>query len=381
MPLPLFDQIRFSGDDVDSVQDLKELYESNARASKALLKNFNASCARVTSKTFPRLFDLTENVAKSLGQTSWEAFVFPDPEYKASCYVIEDEGELKSMVTMSGSLVKEFSEGSLKFVIGHEFGHSILKHHGYPHPSESNTNAHNAAILELLRSSEFSADRIGLVASGNLQDATNAIIQLASGLPDSYIGDSHSDFLLQNEEGSQNGWRPLFEESTHPTLPLRAINLDIFSKSALFQKSLNGVEDGLTISECDDRLYSEISKYRGSKIDSLVGSSKFAELSSFWAVTALFSADGRFSGKEQDWMSSRYGKRLMMGAKRFMREYGKKSTQQAMVRFMRYCPLMHDAKVLIKKTVEKDIKEASQVADFNPVLTQKALETCLNLLR
>ncbi|MBC8370035.1 MAG: M48 family metalloprotease [Planctomycetes bacterium] len=380
MDSPLFDAIRFSGDDIGSVQGSSELHGGNTEASRGLLKELKSSFARVTSNTFPSLFKSIKNVADNLGQSSWEAFVLPDSRYKSACYQIEHEGASKCVVIMSGSLVKEFSEGGLKFVIGHEFGHSILKHHGYPRPSKSNTPAHNAAILELLRSSEFSADRVGLMASKSLQDSTNAIIQLASGLPADHIGDSHADFLLQNDEGSNEKWQTSLEDSTHPTLPLRAINLDVFSKTSSFQEFAYGVNEGLTIAECDERLYGEICKYRGGKLESLVGNSNFAELSSFWAVTALFSSGSRFSEKEQAWMSSRYGDRLMEGAKRFMREYGKESTKKAMVRFVRCCPLINDAKAIVKNTIENDIEEARQFAGINPMLAEKVLNTCLNLL-
>lgn len=373
------ESIRFSGDDHTAVQESDELATNNSQATHRLINKLNATVARVTSRTFPSSYKLINDVAASLGIDDWDAYVFPDPSYSAYCYFLDSSSGARPVLMLSGGLVKDFREGGLRFVIGHEFGHCLLGHHGYPRPNDAFTNAHNAAVLELLRSSEFSADRVGLLASRSVNESVTAIIQLASGLTPEYIGSESADFILQNDTTIEGTWETTFEDSTHPTLPLRAINIDAFSKTNFFQELVGGIGDSITIRDCDKMVYAEISKFRGSG-HAVLGGAKYAELSSFWAVTALFASDSRFSSSEQKWMSERFGERLSRGAKRFMKENGKQSTKRAMANFARFCPLIHDARQLIKDTVQADIRDAHKITDISTALSDKVLETCLKNL-
>jgi len=206
-----------------------------------------------------------------------------------------------------------------------------------------------------------------------------AIRSFTEGFSYIYIGTESADFILQNDSTLQGALESTFEDSTHPTLPLRAINIDAFSKTRFFQKLVDGAGDGISILECDKMVYAEISKFRGSG-HAVLGGAKYAELSSFWAVTALFASDSRFSSKEQEWVADRFGERLAAGAVRFMQENGKNSTQRAMANFARFCPLIHDARQLIKDTVQEDIRAAHEITDISTTLADKVLNTCLQML-
>jgi Zn-dependent protease with chaperone function len=78
------------------------------------------------------------------------------------------------VLALSSQLVRDFEGAALKFVVGHEFGHALFQHHGYPRPGDTNSKSEAAYLFDLCRSAEFSADRVGLAVAGDSDAAQGA---------------------------------------------------------------------------------------------------------------------------------------------------------------------------------------------------------------
>jgi hypothetical protein len=321
-------------------------------------------------------------VAVSLEQVSWRAFVFSDWKYSASCFLVHDEhsGEVQPILALSGQIVRDFSEAGIQFVIGHEFGHAMFEHHGYPSPDESESDSERSFLLELRRAAEFTADRIGLMVVRDRDSAIRACLQLASGLPESHFGPlAANHFLQQLPKIAEDATHCDFEDHTHPPLPLRALNLDLLSRCDVFRgRAEPSLESSLSIEEIDEMLFDAMGLVRGGR--GVSSATKCADLAAFWAVAALFSADNRYSRSEQDWMQHKFGVRRSTGALRFMQNHGRDSTHQALLRFRHHCPQVRDARRILRTVTKKLILEASAASGCSDDRQNNVLRACLRLL-
>lgn len=162
-------------------------YEMNRSHHAALIRYARP----VSSQTAPRLAALAEKCARRLRPGSVEVFVAPGEQLNAYTFGIEDP----KTVVLYASLLEVMDEDELGFILGHEMGHVALGHTwlntllggmaGIPSPFGA------AVILAFAfrwwnRACEFSADRAGLLACGDLQKAISALVKLTmAGQPQS----------------------------------------------------------------------------------------------------------------------------------------------------------------------------------------------------
>jgi hypothetical protein len=170
-----------------------------------------------------------------------ELYVFPSPQFNAMCFKPE-EGRLHVM--FSSSLLEGFKDDELKFVIGHELGHHVYKHHdipiGYLLKGEKPVGPRLA--LELFawsRYAEISADRAGAHCAQNIEAVARALFKLASGLTSDFVQFDLQDFLKQVSEMQQvddtpgQGAPQQDWFSTHPFSPMRVKALELYDQSVL----------------------------------------------------------------------------------------------------------------------------------------------------
>ena len=102
----------------------------------------------------------------------------------------------KPDIIITSKLIELLSEEELQFIIGHEVAHYFYQHSLYPNlESASETNL-KLYILNLNRSAEISADRVGLIASGSLEKSLRANLKLASGLGEKHLKFSFTKSML-----------------------------------------------------------------------------------------------------------------------------------------------------------------------------------------
>jgi tellurite resistance protein len=143
---------------------------------------------------------------------------------------------------ISSGLYSTLTEQELLFVVGHEFGHVVYRHHQLPARAilaeRGVCDAERALkLMAWSRRAEISADRVGLLCCQDLDVAAKAFIKLSSGLSEELV-----DFDLQGyvsqvtdlEEISRTVRAVDDLYSTHPFNPIRIVALDRFWQSRTF---------------------------------------------------------------------------------------------------------------------------------------------------
>ena len=149
----------------------------------------------------------------------------------------------KGLVLFS-RLFKEMDERELSFVVGHEMGHAALGHvwvntliggmAGMPQPL-SLMFIFSLAFRWWNRACEFSADRAGLLACGDLNKATTALVKIAFVEADTPEEIRQALQLLETQDDSiSNNLAELF--STHPMIIRRIQNLKDYSRTAQYSR-------------------------------------------------------------------------------------------------------------------------------------------------
>ncbi|MEL7536199.1 MAG: M48 family metallopeptidase [Pseudomonadota bacterium] len=238
--LKLFDQLKAHPDVQRVNEQLNKMAEDNAALK--IRRRLLATSVRLSDRMAPNVHQLAEHCIKKLEiKIPVELYVFASPQYNAACFKPED-GRL--FVMFSSSLLENFTDDEIGFVMGHELGHHLYRHHdipiGYILRGRSKPNARLA--LELFawsRYAEISADRAGAHCTEELASVAKALFKLASGLSDRTIQFSLDDFLNQVDEmqlvdGEPGQGAPKEDWfSTHPFSPLRVKALQHFYRSEL----------------------------------------------------------------------------------------------------------------------------------------------------
>ncbi len=178
-----------------------------------------------------------------------ELYAYASPQFNAACFKPEDG---RTFLMFSSSLLEGFSDAELLFVVGHELGHHLYKHHEIPigHIMKNNKQASPSLILDLFawsRYAEVSADRAGALCSEDLQSVSQALFKLASGITDQRIVqfdlseflDQVDDMVAFDENSSYGGPKQDWF-LTHPFSPIRVKALKLFFESNLIK--LSGVD-------------------------------------------------------------------------------------------------------------------------------------------
>jgi hypothetical protein len=193
-----------------------------------------SSSLKITEEITPSIFGIVSSIEQKLqvSNLSIEYYIKNSADINASCFSLNSDIHL--IMVLTSGLINIMNDDELSFVIGHEIGHYLFGHLQYTKTTEN----HN--LTRYYQANEISADRIGLVCSGNIQSAIKAIVKTISGLGDKFISDKLYTFIHQhNELDTQKSY--LFN-STHPTLPTRAKALILFSMSELYYNWINKKE-------------------------------------------------------------------------------------------------------------------------------------------
>jgi Zn-dependent protease with chaperone function len=141
---------------------------------------------RVTPASMPELAKIVDECITRLNPGPVQVFVTPSRALNAYTFGLDSP---KGIVLYS-ALLDVMDKDELRFIIGHEMGHVALGHTWLNSlvggmagiPSSSTTSA--LLTLSLLwwnRTCEYSADRAGLLACGDLNKAITALIKLVAG--------------------------------------------------------------------------------------------------------------------------------------------------------------------------------------------------------
>jgi hypothetical protein len=212
--------------------------------SRALSQN-----VRVTPSLLPSVHAAIEGAKLRLElDAQVTAFVFASAEVNAHC--LRGRGDREVLVFVSSSMVTLLTPGELTFAIGHELGHFLFEHFTYPQSTASHPDLR---MLELARAAEISADRMGLVACADLEQALSAMLRVASGLGEVHLKIDVLEYVRQVRDLHNHVGDESFLFSTHPPLPLRVRALLRFDTALLAGVSTTSVRmvDDQTRSDID----------------------------------------------------------------------------------------------------------------------------------
>ena len=105
---------------------LREANNGSPGARRRLL----STSVRLNESISPMLYSLARHCTNRLGiDIPLELYTYSSPQHNAACVKPED-GQL--FITFSSSLLNDYTQEELCFVMGHELGHYLFNHHDIP---------------------------------------------------------------------------------------------------------------------------------------------------------------------------------------------------------------------------------------------------------
>ena len=228
------------------------------RKGPGVRRHLLSTSVRLSRSISANLHQMADHCLERLGiESTLELYVYPGPTYNAACFKPE-EGRV--FVIFSSALLESFVEKELLFVMGHELGHHVYRHHEIPigYILRGKGPPPAALALDLFswsRYAEVSADRAGAFCAQDLQSVVRALFKLASGLRDERVVQfSLDEFLRQVDDmlafGEQPGQGAPMQDwfLTHPFSPLRVKALTHFDQSVLMRTG------GIAESDLEDQV-------------------------------------------------------------------------------------------------------------------------------
>ncbi len=222
---------------------------------------------------YPHIYAMTQNCAERLGIGIPQVFIKFDPTMNAYTLAAEGSGDI---IVIHSALVEALTPEELHFVIGHECGHIHNQHCIYNTLGQILANtalqelARNipgvAMLYGLLRTgvglflnswfrcSELTADRAGLICSGDLDAGRYALAKLETG-GGPVLKSINLDALVKQLDTSQATPVRLYESyMNHPITGKRLETMRIFRQCEVlyaWRPEMRGDQPGLSKAEVD----------------------------------------------------------------------------------------------------------------------------------
>lgn len=238
MDSKFIEHIRFESAKTYPLTETAELSYQIENTKKTLLSN----ALKVSKSTVPLIQTHIEECSNilNLNTENIECYVYATPDHNAFSI---SQGEGNILVAISSSLVKILKHGELKFLIGHELGHSLFSHSELTHLGYGKMDYDSTRSL---REMEISADRIGYLCANSLENSITAMMKIASGLDDEYLNQDIRPFLDQSQSLSEQVENNQYSKATHPPLPLRA-------RSLVWLSTINPFKSGISKDAVDQK--------------------------------------------------------------------------------------------------------------------------------
>ena len=301
-----FDKYKFKSDNPNEFGiDLKK-FKKNEILDESHLSNLLSHSIRISEDILPSVSQSIDAVIEKLEiKNEFDFFVTSDNyQANASCSLMSPFS--KPFIILTSKLIELLSEKELEFVIGHEVAHYIYQHSLYPnHQNEENRNL-RLNILNLSRAAEISADRIGILACGDLEAALRANIKLTSGLSDKYLNFKFSAYLDQLREIETIGKSNNQLWSTHPSFLIRMQALIWFSMTDEFNEFFKTKKKGTyNIAEIDEKIENSKQKMIGNEIET--SNQEIINRAFMWGSLNLYLSDKKFTKYEQEEFKKAFG--------------------------------------------------------------------------
>lgn len=198
----------------------------------------------VDMQSSPELTQIAIESARKLEAHGVEVYIVRNDQRNAYTFGLDKPQN----IVIYSSLLQIMDADELKFVIGHELGHVIFGHTwlntllggmaGVPTTFGLSVVV-NLAFRSWNRACEYSADRAGLVACGNLNKAILTLVELAAGDIKSQAEFQQALALLEKQDDSFGN---VLSESlaSHPMIIKRIKELQKFADSSQYLQLTSG---------------------------------------------------------------------------------------------------------------------------------------------
>lgn len=240
----------------------------------------------------------------SVPRDAVRAFIYLSPEVQAGSRSLSDD---QCLLRFSSALVDLLDADEFGYVVGHELGHFLLRHHAVPS---------GGSIEDLMRSraSEISVDRIGLLACRSLDTALRAMMKTISGLSSAHLRFDVGAFLKQCEATTSDGGNAI---STHPTVLVRTRALLWFSMSETFARA-GWDYSSEELGRIDDRIRRDMKRFIDGPAQQLIYNAKVSLL--LWKAASRAVSDGAFDLGEQRVVANLVGEETLVKLREFLRD-------------------------------------------------------------
>jgi len=264
----LFEELRKEPAVVKAVEEGKRHLEAEANRRRLL-----ASALRITERIVPSLAETVSAVQRitHLHEVTVETYIHNDPRQNACCMYFDGGG---LFVLITSGLYTNLTRRQLLYVIGHEFGHAIYRHHAIPVREMLSKEERCEAELALRlmawsRRAEISADRVGLLCCQDIDAATKALIKLSCGLTEDCLEFDLPAYVSQMEDIKEISETVRDVEdffSSHPFNPIRVVALSHYWDSQTLTELLGHGPARHTDAEVDQRV-SELLRFMDPKTE------------------------------------------------------------------------------------------------------------------
>ena len=203
---------------------------------------------RVTPDNEPALGEVVQEAAVRLQVEPVQVFIVRSRDINAYTFGLESP----KAVVLYSPLFQLMDRQELQFIIGHELGHVRLGHTelnslvggmaGIP-TSISAALILNLALLSWTRACEYSADRAGLLACGDLRKAITALVKLEARSTDPRALQEALARLDAQDDDPTNLLGELL--MTHPLVIKRIDRLRNFARTAAYKRLQESVNQNL----------------------------------------------------------------------------------------------------------------------------------------
>ena len=370
-------QFKYSKDDpAEFGINLNSNKSENKSFDDSHLSNLLSRSIRVEKAIFPTVGGAIEKVFRRLDlENEFNFFVTADNfQANAACSLMPSAS--KPDIIITSKLIELLSEEELQFIIGHEVAHYFYQHSLYPNLETASETNLKLNILNLNRSAEISADRVGFIASGSLEKSLRASLKLASGLSEKHLKFSFSTYLDQLREIESIGKSQSELWSTHPSFLIRIQALIWFSMSKEYHEYFDTKKKGIyDLKTIDSKIEKTIKKVVGDELEN--ANKAIYDRARLWGSLKLFLVDNKFSKEEQA---------------KFTELVGKEKANKAIGWLKLSNPIMLDKKVeegfseaskLLKsdrQNLGKDLEKAAKIAGGKKIKISEILSKLLNII-
>jgi Zn-dependent protease with chaperone function len=191
-----------------------------------------STLVRVTDNSFAIVFQLSKTAAYRLNMPPVEVFIRESPHLNAHTSGVGSQ----SWIVLESALVEALSPDELLFVLGHELGHVKQRHVVWQLLMGNSEGTRVPLVTQLFRvvfsgwsrEAEFTADRAGYLATGDLMACCNALIKMLAGpnATSQVSVERHLDSMRSQSE-IENALAEIL--STHPLEGHRILALQSFA--------------------------------------------------------------------------------------------------------------------------------------------------------